>query len=150
VAASNRKIEDQVRYEDGKLYWLNPRKKSLIGKECGHFSSSIGYRVMQCGNKKKLVHHVIWYLHNGVWPDPLLQIDHINMNIEDNRIENLRQVTRRVNALNNKAESVSLNGNKWRARVAKVHLGVFTNKDEAIQAAQLYKQSIISKETSYG
>jgi hypothetical protein len=72
------------------------------------------------------------------------------MNIEDNRIENLRQVTRRVNALNNKAESVSLNGNKWRARVAKVHLGVFTNKDEAIQAAQLYKQSIISKETSYG
>ena len=150
MAASNRKIEDQVRYEDGKLYWIKPRKKSLIEKECGYFSSSIGYRVMQCGDKKKLVHHVIWYLHNGVWPDPSMDIDHINMDIKDNRIENLRQVTRRVNALNNKAESVYLNGNKWRARVAQVHLGVFTNKDEAIQAAQLYKQSIISKETSYG
>tara|TARA_R110000822_G_scaffold163597_2_gene303864 strand:+ start:1302 stop:1754 length:453 start_codon:yes stop_codon:yes gene_type:complete len=150
VAASNRKIEEQVRYADGKLYWVNPRKKSLIGKECGNLPKSTDYRVMKCENKKKFVHHVIWYLHKGSWPDSSMNIDHINMNKQDNRIENLRQVTRRVNSLNNKAENVSLSRNKWRAVVAQVHLGVFSNRDEAVQVAQLYKKSIISKETSYG
>lgn len=149
MAASNRKIEDQVRYEDGKLYWINPRKKCLVGKECG-FVHSGGYRIIHCGTKKKLTHHVVWYLHTGSWPDPFMDIDHINMNKLDNRIENLRQVSRRINALNNKAENISLSGNKWRSRVGQFHLGCFNDKEEAIKAAQTYKKEVISKEVSCG
>lgn len=147
MAASNRKIEDQVRYEDGKLYWVNPRHKSLIGKECGFYDSYNQYRFMKCEGRRKRVHHVIWYLHKGSWPDPSMDMDHINMNKLDNRIENLRQVTRRVNSLNNKAENVTLNGNKWSAVVAQVYLGSFTNRDEAVQVAQLYKKNIILNES---
>jgi len=148
VAASNRKIEDQVRYEDGKLYWLNPRKKSLLGKECGFLDPYQPYRFMKCEGERKRIHHVVWYLHKGVWPDPSMVMDHINMDKLDNRIENLRQVTNRVNALNNKAENVTLTGNKWRAVVAGVYLGSFTDRDEAVQVAQLYKKSIILNESS--
>ena len=149
MGASNRKIEDQVKYEDGKLYWVNPRKKSLIGKECGCVNSK-GYRVISFHKKSKLVHHVVWYLHKGSWPDTSMDIDHINRNKQDNRIENLRQVSRRINALNNKAENVSLKGNKWRSRVGQVSLGCFNNKEEAIKAAQSYKKEVILKEVSYG
>ena len=148
MAASNRKIEDQVRYEDGKLYWVNPRQRSLIGKECGFYDPSRDYRFMRCEGRVTRVHHVVWYLHKGAWPNPLLDMDHINMNKLDNRIENLRQVTRRVNRLNNKAANVSLNGKKWVAKVARVYLGSFTDRDEAVQVAQLYKKSIILNESS--
>ena len=149
MAASNKKIEDQVRYEDGKLYWINPRKKCLVGKECGSIQSA-GYRIIHFYNKKILVHHIVWYLHTGSWPDPSMQIDHINMNKLDNRIENLRQVSRRINALNNKAENVSLRGNKWRSRVGSFHIGYFSDKEEAIKAAQSYKKEVILKEVSCG
>tara|TARA_R110000868_G_scaffold248502_2_gene505018 strand:- start:80 stop:577 length:498 start_codon:yes stop_codon:yes gene_type:complete len=148
VAASNSKIEDQVRYEDGKLYWVKPRQRSLIGKECGYYDPSKKYRFMSCEGRVTRVHHVVWYLHKGAWPNPLLDMDHINMNKLDNRIENLRQVTRRVNNLNRKAANVSVNGKKWRAVVAHVHLGSFADRDEAVQVAQLYKKSIILNESS--
>ena len=145
MGSSNRKIEDQVTYtEDGKLIWYNPRKNSLFGKECGSLSKN-GYRMMKCEGKNKSVHHVIWYLHHGVWPESSLDIDHINMNKTDNRIENLRQVPRIINALNNKALGVSKNGKGWRARVGQEALGTFQDKMEAVMVAQKYKHSLISK-----
>ena len=45
-----------------------------------------------------LVHHTVWAWHHGCFPT--LQIDHINGNGFDNRIENLREVTASENQLN--------------------------------------------------
>ena len=45
-----------------------------------------------------LVHHTVWAWHHGCFPT--LQIDHINGNGFDNRIENLREVTQSENMLN--------------------------------------------------
>jgi hypothetical protein len=145
MAASNRKIEDQVTYtKEGKLVWTNPRKKSLTGAECGHVTKN-GYRAMFCENRRTTAHHVVWYLHHGVWPDTRYDIDHINMDKLDNRIENLRLVPRAVNALNNKALGVSRNGKGWRARVGQKHIGTFQNREDAIIAARKLKEQLIKE-----
>ena len=148
MAASNRKVEEQIQYTpDGKLIWLNPRKKSLVGKECGRIASS-GYRVVYCEGKLRSTHHVVWYLHYGVWPDPCFDIDHINRDKLDNRIENLRQVSRTVNALNNKALGVSKNGKGWRARIGQKYVGTFEHRVDAIIAARKAKDQLIEESVS--
>ena len=47
------------------------------------------------------VHRVIWCMVYGTWPSDL--IDHINGDRRDNRLSNLREATRAMNARNKKA-----------------------------------------------
>ncbi len=73
-----------------------------------------------------LVHHTVWAWHNGRFPT--LQIDHINGNGFDNRIENLREVTPSENQLNQRRTwkpnaktglpGVNEHGNGYRIKVA--------------------------------
>lgn len=141
MAASDRKIEEQVEYKDGSLYWTHPRKRSLVGKECGYINK--GYRKMKCQGRNELVHRVIWFICKGSWPLDSKDIDHINQNKLDNRIENLREVSRSTNAFNNKALNVSLNGNNWRARIGQQYIGTFKTQEEALTAAKEYKQTYL-------
>lgn len=52
-------------------------------------------------------HHVVWMLHNGRWPE---QIDHINGNPSDNRIENLRESNATLNNRNQKMQHNNKSG----------------------------------------
>ena len=52
---------------------------------------------------------IIWALHTGEWPPSHLVIDHENGNTHDNRICNLRLITRGENKANNK-RTQALNG----------------------------------------
>ena len=78
-------------YKDGKLFWKS-------GKEAGTAHSK-GYRRVTLRGKSYLVHRVIYVLLTGEdlegW-----QIDHINGDRADNRIENLRKVTSAQNGQN--------------------------------------------------
>ena len=47
--------------------------------------------------REVFLHHMVWVLCRGRWPS---QIDHLNGNPRDNRIENLREATRRENDAN--------------------------------------------------
>jgi hypothetical protein len=89
-------------------------------------------------------HRVVWAIHRGVWPDG--EIDHINGDRADNRISNLRDVTRSENARNaakprtNRSGVVGVNWRtskgKWRAYISEgdrtTHLGYFDDFSEAV------------------
>ncbi len=92
-------------------------------------------------------HRVVWLLHKGEWPKH--QIDHINRNKLDNRIENLRDVPRRINSANksNNARMVGTTWHpekkKWKAKIQvnnkSIHLGYFNTQEEA---SQRYQQEV--------
>ena len=56
-----------------------------------------GYLKCTFKRKEYYVHRICWYLHHGYWPT---QIDHINHDRADNRIENLREVNSQQNNMN--------------------------------------------------
>ena len=86
-----------LRYEDGKLFWKQPTSsKFKVGHEAGSINTN-GYVVVQLFNKKYYAHRIIWKMFNTVIPKGM-QVDHINNNRTDNRIENLQLVTHKQNS----------------------------------------------------
>ena len=61
-----------------------------------------GYLFVNCKIDKRSIHialhHAVWAVCNGRFPEQ--QIDHINGNKQDNRIENLREVSDSENKMN--------------------------------------------------
>ena len=108
--------------------------------------NGMGYLKTGIGQKKYYVHRLIWLYVNG--EEPCGQIDHINHNRADNRIENLRVVGHRENSLNTKLPSDNTSGtigvsfykarNKWVAKIKNegkyqtVYYG--NSKEDAIRA----------------
>lgn len=151
-----------LRYEPetGKLYWL-PRtagifadgdrivaqwNSRLAGKEAFTAVSKQGYRVSRIFNRGYYAHRVIWALHHGEWPKG--EVDHINGDRSDNRISNLRNVSRAENCRNtarsvrNKSGAVGVHWHKqtqkWHARIKRdgktTSLGLFFDFDDAVAA----------------
>lgn len=130
--------------DTGELTWL-PRKnvrKCWNRRYAGHPAlacvHSDGYRKGRLHRKLLRAHRVAWAIHHGRWP--ALDLDHINGDRSDNRISNLRQVTRSENQRNMRLPSDNKSGvigvywstarQKWVAEIRdadgkKKHLGVF-------------------------
>lgn len=93
-----------------------------------------------------LAHRVAWAIHYGVWPSG--EIDHINGNPSDNRIENLRDVDHKDNMRNVKKLSTNNSGvvgvcwdkyyGKWLATIhngkKQESIGRFNDFDAAVRA----------------
>ena len=71
--------------------WKAGTKVGSLRKD-GYLSSTFS------DGKDILLHRLAWYLYYGVWPKQ--EIDHINGIKDDNRIVNLREVTRAQNNQN--------------------------------------------------
>jgi len=107
-----------------------------------------GYLTVQVDSQNWLAHRVAFAIYYGRWPNG--QIDHINGNRSDNRIDNLREVSNLVNSKNtgirknNKTGVLGVkyeprNTNKpWIANIKVngegIYLGSFPDKKSAIQA----------------
>jgi hypothetical protein len=85
------------------------------GREAGY--NVEGYRYMMVDLKPYPTHHLVWLMHHGELPEQGYDVDHINMDRSDNRIENLRLATRSQNMMNMPAHVDSKSGIKgvsWR------------------------------------
>ena len=87
--------------KSGKL--VNKRTGRLVkGSKCSYKNGEYRYLYMDFyihGQRHEvLMHVVVWVWHNGCFPT--MQIDHVNGNGFDNRIENLREVTQSENMRN--------------------------------------------------
>lgn len=105
-----------------------------------------GYIQIKIKGKMYLAHRLAWIYEYGIFPEDY--IDHINHDRADNRIQNIREVSRFDNNRNQSIRSDNTSGvtgvyfdksqNKWRASIngkyGKVYLGIFSSKDEAIVA----------------
>lgn len=147
-------ISETIRYDPktGKFWWLpNPKKpKTWLNRFAFNEAFTTvdiqGYLYGRVSYKRYIAHRVAWYLHYGHWP--VGQIDHINGNIKDNRIENLRDVTISQNQWNRKLNANNTSGYKgvcwskkdgtWVSHITlngKVkRLGCFSSKEEAAKA----------------
>lgn len=137
---------DVFQYNDGNLLWKEKRRGSKIGAVAGSFANN-GYIQVMYDYKQNLAHRIVWQMFNGPIPEGM-QIDHINHDRSDNRIENLRLVS---NLENHRNKSISKNntsgfvGVRWHKKHQKwianikikgklIHLGLFNDIDAAIDA----------------
>lgn len=143
--------------ETGDLVWKRREPKTrgdnvfnakYAGKIAFAYIGSEGYRY-GCinGHGRLAAHRVIWAIVHGVFPE---FIDHINGNRSDNRLANLRAVTKSQNAQNQKCRSDNTSGmmgvnwsnqhNRWRVRIQhngkRVHVGMYDCIEEAKAAKQ--------------
>lgn len=78
----------------------SPMRPDLVGKTADAVTDK-GYRSIKIGPKRYLGHRLVWLWHTGSLPPG--HIDHIDGNRLNNRIENLREASRAVNAQNQRS-----------------------------------------------
>ena len=97
--------------EDGNLIRkVSTAKRTKVGDIAGWMSSR-GYFMVSINSKKYLVHRMIFLYHHG-YLTPGMELDHIDGNPRNNRIENLREVTKSQNIQNSKIRSDNTTGVK--------------------------------------
>jgi hypothetical protein len=117
----------------------------VAGDVCGT-TTKRGYIFICVDKFKSMAHRLAWLYVYGVWPEG--DLDHINQNKSDNRICNLRQVSRKENMQNvtlhkhntSGVKGVAWHGQckKWRAYIfadyKQISLGVYDTFEDAVKA----------------
>lgn len=115
-------------YENGELYWnVDKGNNAKAGKLAGCIKR---YRLIRLNNRLYGAHVLIWAMHFGM---PKTNIDHINMNELDNRIENLRLADKSQNGCNRPKQANNKSGFKnvsWYKRYKKWKVALRANKKD--------------------
>lgn len=86
--------------ETGKFFNVRAWGKKPAGREAKGSLNASGYVQLALSGRPYVAHRLAWLYAYGAWPDG--DIDHINRDKTDNRISNLRLVSRSENQLNRK------------------------------------------------
>ena len=132
---------------DGQIRWKKrpPRSRISVGDIAGSIDKD-GYRRISLKGRPYVSSRIAWLVHKGAFPKG--QIDHINNDVSDNRIENLRDVTSKQNSYNRRKPCSNTSGykgvtfhkrdKKWQASVEvdgrTKFLGYFNSPEKAHQA----------------
>jgi hypothetical protein len=135
--------------DTGIFWWrVQPSRRAKAGEAAGCVDS-YGYTCIRINGMQFKAHRLAWLHFHGLWPEQ--QIDHLNGNRADNRIANLRDVSRSMNLQNQtrpqKSNTSGFLGvswkkgkNRWQALIMvngrNQHIGYF-NTAEAAHAAYL-------------
>jgi hypothetical protein len=136
-------LDEKCKLVIQKGYTYNPETGFVYGKKNNVITNiDNGYVRFQLHiNNKKYnirVHQFAWYY---MYNECVKEIDHINGNRSDNKINNLRSVTRNQNMWNRKTAK----GYHWNKKAQKyaaqirinnkaIHLGLYNTEEEASQA----------------
>ena len=133
---SQDKLQERLHYnpDTGQLVWRdivdNRGRPSLrSGRETALSFSPKGYARVNIYRKVYLAHRLIWFYVYGYFPEN--DIDHINKNKADNRIINLREVSRACNMRNTGNQQNNTSGIKgvyWRKREKKWFTYITVNR----------------------
>lgn len=149
--------------ENGKLFWKERSPNMFLEKKkspehcCAiwnannankeiTYKNNYGYIVARINRKSYLASRIIWLLNYG--ENPKFEIDHIDMNKENNKIDNLRPSSRSQNGCNRGLQKNNISGykgvgfcrvkNKWRSRIMinkkEKFIGYFDTPKEAYEA----------------
>ena len=143
--------------DTGNLIWKRRDLRSFANERMGkvwntRFAGKVaggkhngGYYHVAVSGFKTLVHRVIWEMFYGSLMDGE-QVDHIDMDRTNCRIENLRKCSNAQNTRNSRKRSNNTSGykgvtgcgNRWKAQIGanyhNTHLGVFRTPEEAHEA----------------
>lgn len=136
-------------YTQGRIYWKINKCKARIGSEAGLSLNNAGYRLIKFNYKRISFARIAWTMFHGMAPSG--DIDHIDGDPLNNKIENLRDVTKSQNMMNRANQKNNKSGQKgvgwasrekrWRVRVKKEGreycFGYFKCYDEAVDAYKL-------------
>ena len=136
-------LREEFDYDEGVGVFVRVKTGRCVG-----FRTSQGYTMIEFRDRKYLAHRMAWAWIHGAWPK--YEIDHINGNRSDNRISNLRDVPRSINAQNlrtamprrSKGGPLGVSwhrvAKRWRAMIwdgsKNLYLGLFDDPNEAHQA----------------
>ena len=141
-AEPRQSIREHLHYDalTGAFTWALSNRARRAGAPAGSARPD-GYRKISFCKRSYLAHRLAVFFVHGVWPE---EVDHINGVRDDNRICNLRVVSRSQNCENlRQAKShsktgflgVSQNGNRWKSVIVvsgrRVHLGTFPSPELA-------------------
>lgn len=162
---TKRKYKSEVGIENGFGYIKIADKKAIfdlkfyneISKLKWSIENSGNYILMSTRHKYRRLHQFIMFLEYGDYMKKDLVIDHINRNKMDNRLENLRIVTKRENTINtgllsNNTSGVKgvtkTNNNKWRVQLQNKGISyskIFETFEDAVKYRQ-YLENLYFKE----
>ena len=135
--------------DSGVFTWRVSRPGRKAGSLAGT-PDGRGYWRISVDDKSYRAHRLAWLWVHGTWP---VEIDHKNQIKTDNRIDNLRPVTRAQNQQNRprfKNNTSGFSGVSWKAREARwravfcmncvrKELGLFKTPEAANEAIQRYR-----------
>jgi len=131
----------------GELINIRKRGRCAVGKVLGS-KDVAGYTIVVYNNTQYKAHHIVWFLHTGIWA---YMLDHIDGNKSNNSITNLRIATHTDNNRNHKLRCTNTSGitgvsfytkcRRWSAEIfengKKISLGWFNDFDDAVNARLL-------------
>jgi hypothetical protein len=136
-------VKELFLYKDGNLFWRVRRGPVRFGSMAGTRRSD-GYLNVMVDGKFYRAHRLIFLYHFGYLPEN--EVDHIDRDRLNNKIENLREASKSCNARNSTQRSQTASGvkgvswnksaQKWQAQImvngTAKHLGYYSDFTEAV------------------
>lgn len=138
--------------DTGIFRWLKTGPGRRLDLVAGYESN--GYIQITIDSKHYYVHRLAWLFTHGYMPEN--DIDHIDRDKANNRLDNLREVSQTCNNRNTGNPRDNTSGvkgvywhrqrNKWRAQICingkKKHLGYYENFDDAVRARHKAEKAV--------